>query len=509
MEILLSFTGFHDPFAESSLENVEQGGPILSILAERRFDKVCLFQTPKLAGRTMATREAILERSPTTSVEVLEVPLADPTNHLGILRQVRRHFSSIKRRHPDALYSISVSSGTPHMHATWILLAASGEIPAVILQSTPPQFLPEGEPRVKEIDLTAGDFPQITRPLACDSEIVLDETSTINAACRELGVIGEDPAFLKALRQSYIYSQYDDTNVLLLGETGSGKEYLARFIHLCSGRSTRPLVTVNCGGIPESLVETHLFGHRKGSFTGAITHSEGKFKSADRGVIFLDELGELPLNAQAKLLRVLEQGEIESVGAARPERVDVKVIAATNRDLRTMVDEGTFREDLYQRFGSRVAIPALRDRRLDISRLAVHVLDRWNATHKRQQRLTPQAIRALASYLWPGNVRELANVIRESAMLASGQVISPEDLAFGPPATTRCRSTLIPEPSEGFEMPAFLDETKEKLIDRALELSGQVQSRAARLLGVTPQAISQHLKRKELKQALQQPSTRV
>lgn len=345
MEVLLSFTGFHDPFAETALDGGQQTGPVLTVIAERNFDKVRLFLTPKLVEKTEATRAAIKARHAGVEVELLEVPLADPTNYLGILRQLRKHFRALCKKHPDANYSISVSSGTPHMHASWILLAASGEIPAKILQSSPPQFVREGRSPVKEIDLTAKDFPQITRPLENTIELDDDEEQAIIEACREVAIVGEDPAFLKALRQAYIYAQYDDTNVLLLGETGSGKEYLARFIHHCSRRSARPLVTVNCGSIPENLVESHLFGHRKGAFTGATANSDGKFKTADGGVIFLDELGELSLSAQAKLLRVLEQGEIEPVGANRPEKVNVKIIAATNRNLRAMVGEADFREE--------------------------------------------------------------------------------------------------------------------------------------------------------------------
>lgn len=508
MEALLSFTGFHDPFAETSLEGEAQAGPILTVLAERDFELVYLFGTPKLADRTEQTVSAIKERHPEIKVEVLDVPLSDPTNYLGILRQIRKHFRQLSKKHVDANYSISVSSGTPHMHASWILLAASGEIPAKILQSNPPKFVPEGKSAVREIDVTGDDFPQITKPIKERRESDDDEEQAIISACREVGIVGEDPAFLKALGQAYTYAQYDDTNVLLLGETGSGKEYLAKFIHHCSRRSTRPLVTVNCGSIPETLVESHLFGHRKGAFTGATSSSEGKFKAADGGTIFLDELGELPLSAQAKLLRVLEQGEIDPVGSARPEKVNVNVIAATNRKLRDMVEAGDFREDLYQRFGSAVSIPALRERRMDIARLAVHLLDHWNSKHRRQQRLAPEAIQTLGNYAWPGNVRELANVIRESAMLTKEKVIRPDDLKFDEFGSSR-KFAAMPEPEEGFQMTEFLEELKGNLIERALEKASQVQSGAAKLLGVTPQAISQHLKRHEAKRELHNSSTSV
>ncbi|RYD31220.1 MAG: AAA family ATPase, partial [Verrucomicrobiaceae bacterium] len=344
---------------------------VLTVVAERSFDRVYLFATPKAAEISEKTAAAITERHPSVKVEILEVPLKDPTNYLGILRQLRSHFKKLNTSHPDATYSISVSSGTPHMHACWLLLAASGEIPATILQSTPPEFVPDGKSLVKEVDIHQKDFPTITRPVDGPEPTADDETS-IAEARRDLAIVGEDPAFQKALREAFVYSQYDDFHLLLLGETGSGKEYFAQFIHHLGPRARRPMITVNCSSIPENLVESQLFGHKKGSFTGAATDHEGKFKSADGGVLFLDEIGELPLPAQAKLLRVLEQGEIEPVGSNRPVKVNVRVIAATHRNLREMVLAGTFREDLYQRFGSSIAIPPLRSRKVDIPILSSH-----------------------------------------------------------------------------------------------------------------------------------------
>lgn len=496
LKVLLTFTGFHDPFAASATTGEMRAGPILTVVSERSFDRVYLFTTPKAAEISETTAAAILERHPGVKVEILEVPLKDPTNYLGILRQLRSHFKKLNVAHPEAAYSISVSSGTPHMHACWLLLAASGEIPATILQSTPPEFVPEGRSLVKEIDIHEKDFPTITRPVDGPEETEDDESS-ITGACRELGIVGEDPAFRKALHESFIYSQYDDFHVLLLGETGSGKEYFAQFLHHLGPRSGRPMVTVNCSSIPENLVESQLFGHRKGAFTGASNDHEGKFKSANGGVLFLDEIGELPLPAQAKLLRALDQGEIEPVGSNKPVKVNVRVIAATHRNLREMVVAGTFREDLYQRFGSSIAIPPLRSRKVDIPILSAHLLGIWNARHQNQKRLSPAAITELVRYPWPGNVRELRRVIQQSAMLAPGKVIQPEDLRFETPIRTNPMSAL-PDPSEGFKINEFLDEIKLHQIQRAMELSGDVQARAARLLGITPQAINQFLKTRNL-----------
>jgi len=497
MQILLSFTGYHDPFAETALEGDESTGPILTALSVRPFDAACLLVTPKLRERSELTREAIHQRHPAIEVALLETPLADPTNHRGILRQLRQHFRRIHQKHPEADFSISISSGSPHMHACWLLLVASGEIPAVIFQTTPPQFVPEGRSRVTEIDLSHREFPQITAPIPEPDESTPADSTLIAEACRELGIVGTDPAFQQALERAFVYAQFDETRVLLLGETGSGKEEFARFIHHCSRRSAREPIVVNCGSIPENLVESHLFGHRKGAFTGATESQPGKFKAAHGSTIFLDELGELPLPAQAKLLRVVEKGEIEVVGSNKTEKVDVRIIAATNRDLRQMVKAGQFREDLFMRFGSTIPLPALRERPTDIPTLAIHFLDRWNATHKQQRRLAVDAIRALAAYRWPGNIRELAHVIRESAMFSKGKVIRREDLEL-----TRHPTQLpveLPSITDGLDLPAYLEEVKQQLISRAMQIGDGNQSQAAKLLLLSPQNLGQYLRRHTLK----------
>ncbi|MCB1099626.1 MAG: sigma 54-interacting transcriptional regulator [Verrucomicrobiae bacterium] len=490
--ILLTFTGFHDPFGDTAVEGDQQTGPILTIVSERSFDYIYLFSTPTVAQRSSDTKDVICARHPGVEVTILDVPLKDPTNHLGILRQIRKHFRKISKAHDDPAYAIAISSGTPHMHACWVLLAASGEIPATILQSIPPKFVPEGKSLVREIDLMQSDFPHITQRISDDhSEENQDER--ITAACHAAGIIGEDPGFLDVLREASIIAEYGE-HVLLLGETGTGKEHFAKFIHHLSPRSTKPLVPVNCSAIPEKLVESQLFGHKKGAFTGALANQEGHFARAHGGILFLDEIGDLPADAQAKLLRAVEQGEIEPVGGNKAVKVDVQVVAATHRDLRAMVSEGTFREDLYQRFGSTIRIPALRQRKADISRLAMHLLEKWNARHKKQCRLSTNALEELGRYEWPGNVRELRNLIHQSAMHCGATVIKPSGLKFdrySRPDNIGC----LPEPAEGFELTQFLDEAREQLVQRALEKSKGVKATAARLLGWSPQALGQYLKR--------------
>jgi transcriptional regulator with GAF, ATPase, and Fis domain len=494
MNVLLTFTGFHDPFVETAGGIDSTTGPILTLVSEREFDAVYLFATPRLADRTLETQHAIRERKPAIKVSILEVPLKDPTNHSGILRQLRGHFRKISRQNPGASYYIGISSGTPHMHASWVLLAASGEIPARLLQSTPPEFVEQGKSRVREIDPLQSEFPHVSRSIEFVREENEDEV--LAEARREIGIVGDDPGFLEALQQASIYAQYDE-HVLLLGETGTGKEQFARLIHSLSGRAAKALIPVNCSSIPENLVESQLFGHRRGSFTGAASNQDGKFKAADGGVIFLDELGDLPLNAQAKLLRTLDQGEIEPVGATNPIRVNVKIVAATNRDLAAMITDDNFRLDLFQRFSSIIRIPPLRQRRSDIPKLALYLLQTWNARYQRQRQLAPDALEELTRHTWPGNIRELRNVIQQSAMLTSRKAIRAADLRFSHSSAGVTSAGLIPEPEEGFDLTDFLDDLKAGTIKRAMEKADGVQARAARFLGWTPQALNQYFKTRQ------------
>jgi len=307
------------------------------------------------------------------------------------------------------------------MHASWLLLTASGEIPAKLLQPQRPEHTPAGKSPIKDIDLTVPDFPQVTKPLRAD----IEETEELELlqACDDLGIVGNDPTFQKSLQRAAVISQYDK-HVLLLGETGTGKEYFANLIHHLSPRAQKNIVVVNCGSIPHELAESHLFGHLKGAFTGATANKTGKFQAADGGILFLDEIGELPQDAQAKLLRALDQGEIEPVGATHPTKVNVQVIGATNKDLATMVSDGDFREDLYQRFTTTIQIPQLRQRKTDIPALATHILNLWNRRYEKQLRLTPSAFQKLTKHPWPGNVRELASTLNNADYLPR-QILHP------------------------------------------------------------------------------------
>jgi transcriptional regulator with GAF, ATPase, and Fis domain len=223
-----------------------------------------------------------------------------------------------------------------------------------------------------------------------------------------------------------------DLTVLITGETGTGKELIARGIHNASPRKNKPFVVLDCGAIPRDLIESTLFGHEKGSFTGAVGQYRGCFEQANGGTIFLDEIGELDIGLQPKLLRVLEQREIKRVGGDRTLKVDVRVLAATNRDLRAMVNQGTFREDLYFRLSvMHVELPSLRERREDIVQIANHFLKDVAQRRNLPLQFTPDGLAALTSYSFPGNVRELRNIVERAASLASGPQVSRADLVFG------------------------------------------------------------------------------
>lgn len=256
------------------------------------------------------------------------------------------------------------------------------------------------------------------------------------------GLVGQSPPLLKALGELERVSQSQAT-VLLLGESGTGKELFARAVHLASGRKEGPFIKVNCSAIPETLFESELFGHDKGAFTGATQARTGWFEQAQGGTIFLDEMGELPLPLQAKLLRTLQEGTLVRLGGTREVHLDVRMVAATNRNLAAEVAAGRFRQDLYYRLNVvPIRLPSLRERREDIYPLALHFLNRANQTHQRNVHLTPEALALLEKHTWPGNIRELGNVIERLVLLADQSTVGPAELAGSmaqaleaPPAT--------------------------------------------------------------------------
>jgi Nif-specific regulatory protein len=281
--------------------------------------------------------------------------------------------------------------------------------------------------------------------------------------------------------------------VLLRGESGTGKEVVARAIHDHGPRAERPFVAVSCAALPEALLESELFGHEKGAFTGAAHARAGRFELADGGTLFLDEVGELPLAAQVKLLRAIQERQFERVGGRRTLTVDVRLVAATNRDLEAAVREGTFRLDLYHRLQVvEIALPPLRERREDVPLLAARFLDELAAEHGRRLALAPSAVEVLAAHEWPGNVRQLRNVL-ERLVVAHGEgAVTAADLEWltGPPimpptATATATPTPTPTPTPTGHVNGAAAASERARIEDALARAGHVQAKAARLLGMS------------------------
>jgi two-component system response regulator PilR (NtrC family) len=312
------------------------------------------------------------------------------------------------------------------------------------------------------------------------------------------GMIGRTP-IMSQLRELLRTVALTSSTVLISGETGTGKELAARAIHDASPRSSSRFVAINCSAIPETLLEAELFGHVRGAFTGAVANRQGRLEQANRGTLFLDEVGTMSPALQAKLLRVLQSREFERVGDSQTVRVDVRVIAATNSDLKKMVDEGTFREDLYYRLNViPVRVPPLRERRGDIPLLAQHFLDRFARESSRPRvTLAQDAQQALMAYTWPGNVRQLENVMERSLVLSPGReqltaADLPEDVVAGQPIP---RTTELTIPDDGLQLEELVTSFERTLIRRALERTGGNKRQAADLLHIKRTTLIEKLKR--------------
>jgi two-component system, NtrC family, response regulator PilR len=308
-------------------------------------------------------------------------------------------------------------------------------------------------------------------------------------------MIGDSPA-MQQLRDTIDKVAKADATVLITGESGTGKELVARALHSEGVRAKAPFIAVNCGAIPEELMESELFGHKRGAFTGAIADKVGMFQEADGGTLFLDEIGELSLGLQVKLLRALQERRVKPVGATEELEVDVRMIAATNRDLESEVARGAFRPDLYYRLNViELRLPPLRHRREDIPLLAEHFLRRFSAEHHRAAKLSAEAMRRLESYEFPGNVRELENIIERAVALSSSALIGASDLP-----ETRTPRIAAPQPPsalppDGVDLDQLVSDYERTWVLRALEQTGGVRKRAAALLGISFRSLRYRLEK--------------
>lgn len=350
--------------------------------------------------------------------------------------------------------------------------------------------------------MRAGAYDYLTKPIDFEElGLVVDrvlehfrlvaEVRSLRASLdRKYGfenIIGHSKSLLTVLETAARAAQSEST-ILIHAETGTGKELLARAIHFNSRRRDKAFVTINCGAIPRDLLESELFGHVKGAFTGAISHKSGRVELADRGTLFLDEIGEMPGELQVKLLRLIQQGELEKIGAASPTRVDVRIIAATHRNLQAMIEDGTFREDLYYRLAViPLILPPLRDRSEDIPELVQFFFTKERARQGRPElTLPPTLLPYFQDHRWPGNIRELENVIERIVVLARGDEIIVSDL---PDFLRRERPTAEMLQLELPEAGISLESVEKDLIIRALKKFGGNQTHAARYLDISRKAL--------------------
>jgi DNA-binding NtrC family response regulator len=361
-----------------------------------------------------------------------------------------------------------------------------------------------------------GAFDYITKPFKNDEVLVVLRNAVErrrlmaeNTALRQnlqaqyhkfSGIIGRSPR-MKQVFDLIIQAAPSRSTILITGESGTGKELVARAIHTNSARSDKAFVTVNSGNLPPDLLESTLFGHVKGAFTGAVYPKKGLCDMADKGSIFFDEIGNIPLETQAKLLRVMQEREFMRLGGMETIKVDVRIIAATNCDLRQMMEDGRFREDLFYRLHViNIYLPPLRERKDDIPLLAQHFLEKYGQENNRPGlELTPEALDLMMDYDWAGNVRELENVIERAVVLSSGPRIGADLI---PEHVRKAPTFQIPQfvvPPEGISFKEVITDFEKRLIESTLEAAGGVQKRAAELLHIKPTTLNEMIKRYDIR----------
>jgi DNA-binding NtrC family response regulator len=557
-QALFAFVDPKDPFMAGDVAGEEQPGPILSIMSAIRFELLFLFHTPHTRANLLATTDEVRRRHPECKVSAYELPVPDPKDYSSLMAGLARQLRDLKQslaepsranvtcEFPmnktdlgkvrefehwmeqtlalagwnDSENYVCVSSGTAEMRAAWFILTATGYLPAKLLQVGSPARPLFGAPNVKEVLLDMSDWRDLRRlmlpmprarrlhdeftaqePRRINAQIVLagprerqrEPVPGLDEALQELGIFIGSAMMRNAAERAAIAA--DSTcPVLLLGETGTGKERFANLIHRLSPRHDHQFLAINCASIPEELAESYLFGHVKGAFTGAGSDKRGVFEDAHHTTLFLDEITELTLEIQAKFLRVLQDGVVQRVGSTASRKVDVRIIAATNRDLLKEIKEGRFRDDLYYRLEVvPIKLPPLRERRNEIPELAVALLQRINQQRKNPRRLSTDALRRLEGYHWPGNVRQLMNVLERSVLFAQSDVLGLDDLIIADAIPPPDLFAGLPEPVPGFDLPQFVDQIRKQLVLRAMEQCNNNQTEAAKLLGVTKQAVSQFL----------------
>lgn len=484
-KILISWIGRTDLNAVSDSATIGLG-PIAQAVQSLTFDRLVLLSDH--SQKEVKGYLAWLTRLLRVSVEVLPVKLTNPTHFSDIYHQALAAIETTKKSAGSNLeLTYHLSPGTPAMAAVWILLAKTIH-PATLIQSSREQGVVVAD---VPFDISAELIP------AADTQLGKLIAALPPNAPEFDDIIHRSPQMQRLIVRARL-AACRSVPVLIEGESGTGKELLARAIHRASTRADKPFIAVNCGAIPAELVESEFFGHRKGSFTGAVADRKGYFEAANNGTLFLDEIGELPLSAQVKILRVLQESELTRVGDAKPVKVDVRIVAATNRSLIEEVAAGRFRADLFYRLAVAVLnIPPLRERQGDIGLLLDHFLEGevGEGAHKK---VSPSARNLLLSHPWPGNVRELLNTLRRVSVWTTGETIQADDIreALFPVALQPADQVLGRSIAEGFSLPEVMAEVARHYLNRAMSESSGNKSKAAQMLDLPNyQTLSNWLKK--------------
>jgi DNA-binding NtrC family response regulator len=480
-------------------------GPVLRLLQQpelrQRYATVWLLSTAGAASATRDLHRALREQG--LQVELRQLAVSDPSDYGQLFAELGPLCREVRRSHRPPSWELDVllSAGTPQAQTLWVILVQAGLLPARMLQVIPPQFVPVPHPRAfREVRLDIEGFPEVR---ALRSEVQRLRAAVLGDATSAL--LGQSEP-MQALRARIERIGRADVRVpvLILGESGTGKELVARALHAASREREGPFLAENCAAFSEGVLHSELFGHEAGAFTGAAARHRGLFEQAHGGTLFLDEVGELPAKVQAALLRVLQEGVLRRVGGSAEVRVDVRILAATHRDLRAMVARGEFRQDLYFRLcGATVEVPALRERPTDLPALIDHFLDELRPGRGRRLEVEADALRLLSRYDWPGNVRELRAEVQRWAVFCEGTVRTA-DLAPEIRAARSARGRSEPRRDEsrpsspdqpiGLSLAAQLQKTEEAALRAALQQHDNNLLRTAGSLAIDRNTLKRKLR---------------
>jgi len=493
MKILFTFTGRAD-------KGQNEEGPVMAAHSAVLPDLTIIFTTStnddEYYRNAHKTQEALTSRGYRSKynfkgdVQVHSLNIKRPNEHNSILTQLRDFNSEFKKNYDNAKYHILLTPGTAQIHSCWLMLAASGEIPATLIQTNQAG---QGD-AVELVDHKSADFPRIQVDFSHLDKVKPDKNG-LTEYLSDKNIAGNERIYRELKVEQIARLGYP---VLIYGETGSGKENLARAIHDFSNRQDESFVAVNCGAIPANLAESELFGYAKGAFTGANKARKGKIEEANKGTLFLDEIGDLSIENQVKLLRVLQEGAFTRVGENKEIEVDVRIVAASHKNLLQEVQQKAFREDLYYRLSAfDLKMPALRERQPEefrdianalIEQISIKISHSTGGIY--QKTLSDEAVIKLQSeYHYPGNIRELENILVKSCLICDSNNIEAGDIKLPSPMDN---DPLYPDPFKGFDLKEWEKEMKKRIYKTAVELGGGY-AQAGKLLNISTAGVRQFL----------------